>query len=315
MKKIIWIPLLVGGLLFAGGATLVACNVPKVAPVETPYDFAGKEINSISMDLSISDVSFKVGETAKVVCKESDKWHHEVNLNEESNALTINFTMKKKWYDFSELFQPRFAVEVYLPAGSYDTLNIKHSTGDVNVDKGFTFTELDIEGSTGDVLLKSDVANKAKIKQSTGKITVSEMKCAELSTEASTGKTTVSNVEVSGDAVLKSSTGKLVVNDFTSKNLTISSSTGDIKLTNAIMSEKMNLSASTGDIDIVDSDAGEVTIKTGTGDVEAVFLSVKDIDASSHTGKTKIDPNLNKDEGGNCKISTDTGDIKVSLKN
>ena len=314
MKKIIWIPLLVGGILLAGGATLVACNIPKAAPVETPYDFAGKEINTISMDLSISNVSFKVGESAKVVCKESDKYHHEVSFNEENKALSVNFKMAKKWYEFSDLFQPKFAVEVYLPSGSYETLNIKHSTGDINVDKGFTFNSIDLDGSTGDVEVKCNVVENAKIKQSTGDVTISDMNAASISTEVSTGKTSIKNVVVSGDVQLKASTGKVNVENLTCKNLTINASTGDIKLKDSLMSGKMDLKTGTGDVDIIDSDAAEVSIETDTGDVDATFLTIKNVDYHTDTGKLNIDKELDREAGGKCIVKTDTGNIKLSLK-
>ena len=314
MKKIIWIPLLVGGLLFAGGATLVACNIPKAAPVETPYDFAGKEIDSISMDLSISDVSFKVGDSAKVVCKESDKWHHEVNLNEESKALNINFSMKKKWYNFADLFQPKFAVEVYLPAGSYEALNITHSTGDINIASGFVFSSLNIEGSTGGVEIQTEVTNKAYIKQSTGDVSLSDSKAGELEIEVSTGKTKLSNVLVSGDVKLKASTGKVNANNLTCNNLTVNTSTGDITMKNTVAAGKATIKASTGEVTLEDFDAAEVSIQTDTGDVEATFLTIKNVDAETDTGKKNIDKELDREAGGKCYVKTDTGDIKLSLK-
>ena len=314
MKKIIWIPLVVGGLLFAGGATLVACNIPKASPIETPYDFAGKEINTISMDLSISDVSFKVGDSAKVVCKESDKWQHTVTLNEESKALNINFTMEKKWYNFADMFQPKFAVEVYLPAGNYESLNIKHSTGDVNVASGFTFTSFDIEGSTGDVEVKAEVSNKLHIKQSTGDVSLCDTKAAELDIEVSTGKTNISNVQVSSDVKLKSSTGKINVNSLTCNNLTVSASTGDIKMTNTLVSGTADIKASTGDVTLEDFDATEVIIKTSTGDVKATFLTIKNVDVDTDTGKKYVDKELDREAGGKCTVKTDTGDIELFLK-
>ena len=314
MKKIIWIPLVVGGLLFAGGVTLVACNVPKSAPVETPYDFSGKEISSVSTDLSISDISFKVGNSAKVVCKESDKWHHEVSLNEESNALNINFHMTKKWYNFADLFQPKFAVEVYLPSGNYEALNIKHSTGDVNVATGFTFSSLNVEGSTGNVEVKADVTNKTYIKQSTGDVSLSDNKTGELEINVSTGKINLSNVEVAGDAKLNGSTGKVNINGLKSNNLNVKTSTGDIVIKNSLIAGAANIKASTGDIFLEDFDAAEVSIETLTGDVEATFLTIKNVDIDTDTGKKNVDKELDRDAGGKCVVKTDTGDIKLSLK-
>ena len=314
MKKIIWIPLLVGGVLFAGGATLVACNIPRAAAVETPYDFAGKEINTISMDLSISDVSFKVGDSAKVVCKESDKWHHEVSLNEESKALSINFHMQKKWYNFADLFQPKFAVEVYLPSGNYETLNIKHSTGDVNLASGFVFSSLNLEGSTGDIDIKSEVTNKAYIKQSTGDVTLSDTKLGELETDISTGKTKLSNVVVTGDVKLKASTGETKVNNLTCNNLTVIASTGDIEMGNTIAAGKADLKTSTGDVELEDFDAAEVYIKTSSVDVGARLLTIKNVDADTDTGKKNIDKELDREAGGKCVVKSSTGNIKLSLK-
>ena len=314
MKKIIWIPLLVGGLLVASGTALVACNLPHTKGIETPYDFSGKEIKSVSMDLSISDISFKVGDSAKVICKEREKNHHEVSLNEENNALSIRFNMMKKWYNFADLFQPRFGVEVYLPAGSYETLNIKHSTGTVDIASGFTFSTLEIEGSTGDNNIKTNVTNKLHIKQSTGDISLSDTKAGEIDLDVSTGELNLSNVEATGNVKLKTSTGKINVNNFKCNDLTLEASTGDVSMNEAVASGKAFVKTSTGDITLKEFDASEVEISTSTGDIEAEFLTIKNVEASETTGKKNIDKELDREAGGKCKISTSTGNIKLTLK-
>ena len=314
MKKIIWIPLLVGGILVAGGTTLVACNTPKAKGIETPYDFAEKDIKSITTDLSISDVSIKVGESAKVICKESEKNHHEVVFIEDNNTLSINFSMNKKWYSFVDLFQPKFAVEIYLPAGTYETLNIKTSTGNFDVATGFTFASIKKEGSTGEVNVKANVTNKIYVKQSTGDISLCDMKAGEVELDTSTGKLDLANVEVIGNVKLKASTGAVKAKNVTCADLSVETSTGDIDLTNTVASGKASVKASTGDITLKGFDAAEVELSTSTGDIEAEFLTIKNVDASDTTDKKYIDKELDREAGGKCKVHTSTGKINLTLK-
>ena len=68
---------------------------------------------------------------------------------------------------------------------------------------------------------------------------------------------------------------------------------------------------STGDVKFDGSDAAEIFIKTDTGDVTGSLLTDKVFITQTDTGNIDVPKTVN---GGRCEISTDTGDIKISVK-
>ena len=60
------------------------------------------------------------------------------------------------------------------------------------------------------------------------------------------------------------------------------------------------------------SDAAEIFVQTSTGDVEGSLLSSKVFIANTDTGKVDVPKSIT---GGRCEITTDTGDIRISVIN
>ena len=67
---------------------------------------------------------------------------------------------------------------------------------------------------------------------------------------------------------------------------------------------------STGDVRFDRCDAASLEIKTGTGDVTGSLCSEKVFIARSDTGHISVPETVN---GGKCSITTDTGDIIITL--
>ena len=90
-------------------------------------------------------------------------------------------------------------------------------------------------------------------------------------------------------------------------------STGNIKLIDTIVEENMKIKTSTGDVEFDDSDANVlIEVKTSTGDVEGTLLTGKNFKLSTHTGYIK--PVESVTGLGTCKVTTDTGNINLSVK-
>ena len=66
------------------------------------------------------------------------------------------------------------------------------------------------------------------------------------------------------------------------------------------------------DVSFESFDAAEIFIKTDTGDVEGELLSAKVFIAKTDTGKINVPSTAT---GGRCEISTDTGDIRITVSN
>ena len=247
--------------------------------------------------------------SCRVELFEREKLKHIVSS--EASSLRIELEDTRKWYDYIGLFQfktPR--ITVYLPRGEYASLSIKTSTGDVSLPAGFSFESADISLSTGDVFCGASCAGTMSIKASTGDIDVNSMSAGELSLRVSTGRVYVTQVRCAGDLSVKVSTGKAALANVTCQNFNSSGSTGDITLKDVIASGAMNIQRSTGDVTFEKCDAAELTIKTDTGDVTGSLLSEKVFIAKSDTGSVRVPETTS---GGKCKVTTDTGKIKLVI--
>ena len=304
--------------------------------------------NSISISSKNADITLAHTDNAvaSVVCFDNKKMPHEVSVRD--GILTINVNDERKWYDHITLFSSiNPTVTVYLPNDTYAALSIDTDTSDVNIPDGFTFDNIDVELSTGDVSCSASANGFIKINASTGNVSVSDAiakdvsislstgdvnisKCsfASVSAKTSTGDHKISELNVEGDLTLNVSTGCAMLNKVNCSNFSSNGSTGDLCVKNTNVSgrfsvergtgdveleyciaEYFNVKTSTGDVELLESDAGEIYISTSTGDVEGSLLTSKIFITRTNTGKVRVPASV---EGGRCEISTDTGDIEIT---
>lgn len=250
------------------------------------------------------------GETAKVVCVEYEKESHAVSV--EDGTLTIRLVDTRKWYDCISFFSYKApSLTVYLPAGEYAALTVDTHTGDLQIAKDFKFASADITLTTGDVKTYASVSDLLKIKTSTGDIHVENLSVGALDLSVTTGKVTVSGVSCDGDVSLTVSTGKASLSDLTCQNLSSTGRTGDLTMTNVIAKGRFDIERSTGDVTFEKCDAAELSVKTDTGSVRGTLLSEKIFMTHTDTGKIDTPETIS---GGVCKITTDTGDIKIRIQ-
>ena len=315
MKKGFIALIVVGGVLLTAGAALLITGIvnEKVnrKAITNTYDIT-EEVKNFHFDITTADVSFKVSEdaTSKVICHEREKEVHDVTIADGTLSVTYkdNLAWYERWFDFNS---SKMSIEIYLPSGNYNSLSYKSGTGDLLINKEYSFNEVDAKVSTGDVNIYSDVTNKLKAEASTGHISLSEVSVGSLELKASTGRLNLNKVNVSGDITLNTSTGRMTLEEINASNLTTNCSTGDVKFTNVNITNNINITTSTGDVTIVDSDASTVDIHTRTGEVNATFLTDKIVYAETSTGEVNV-PHLKS--GGLCNIKTSTGDITVRIK-
>ncbi|MBO5416990.1 MAG: DUF4097 family beta strand repeat protein [Clostridia bacterium] len=112
-------------------------------------------------------------------------------------------------------------------------------------------------------------------------------------------------IEISGD------TGDVELTEITCKSLDIETDTGDIFLKSVMAEGNLSLDTDTGDVEFYRCDAGSIKADTDTGDISGTLLTEKVFIASSSTGNVRV-PSSTK--GGRCELSSDTGDIKISIE-
>ncbi len=271
-----------------------------------------EEFRDISLRTNTADIALlpSADGTAKVVCYETEKMKHTVTVTD--GTLTVELVDTRKWYDHIGIFSVDHAmVTVYLPSGDYGALTIDENTGDVGIPKDFSFETATLSLHTGDVTFDASVSEALTIKTTTGDIRVSGITAGSLALSVSTGDIDVGLVTCVGDTSITVSTGKARLADLSCKSFSSTGNTGDLALTNVIAEERIVIERSTGDVTLDGCDAAELSITTDTGDVTGSLLSEKIFFATTDTGKTDVPQTMS---GGKCEITTDTGDIRITLR-
>ena len=270
-----------------------------------------EEFSGISVKTNISKVMFlpSLDGQVRVECFERERENHVVSV--ENGTLVIEMVDTRSWYHHISFFS--FSVPqitVYLPAGEYGDLCVMGDTGDVSLPKDFSFASVDVSLDTGDVECAASSTGLMKIKTSTGDVELENFSADALEIRTSTGDIEVSSLSCAGDVSVRVSTGEADFENVTCQNLTTVGTTGDFSLNNVIATGSMSIERDTGDVHLMRCDATEVVITTDTGDVTGSFRTDKIVWASTDTGRVDVPKTT---EGGRCEITTDTGNIKISI--
>lgn len=291
-----------------------------------------EDFENIHVVADTADIKLVYTDTqaAKVICQnEREKMKHSVEVN--NGTLEIRINDERKWYNYINPFsfgEPE--ITVYLPKSEYNALKIEADTSDVEIPADFKFTGIDISlstgdteccasatefikinASTGDAEIENVTVGALEIAVSTGDLDIENVNAESLSLRTTTGRIEGSNINVGGAFSLNVSTGEASLSDVRAKSFTSGGSTGDLNLTRFVTEGMMNIERSTGDVTLNECDAGEIAIVTDTGNVRATLLTEKIFITRTDTGKVRVPETTT---GGKCKITTDTGDITVSVK-
>lgn len=246
--------------------------------------------NDIKIDGTTLDVNIHLSNNEnKVVYSENKKVTIEVKVIDD--VLTINQSDDRKFYDMLFDFT-NFKVDLYLTQELIDSLIIKGKTGDIDINKGFTFNNVDIDNSTGDIEFESNVNNNLTIVNSTGDVEIEKS-------------------NINGVVNIETKTGDIEMADVNCNELDIEISTGDTDLTNVIVTNDFKMKGSTGDLKFDGFDAKNIYVEVSTGSVNGTILSSKIFIAKSETGSVQVPETLT---GGISKITTGTGNIRISYK-
>lgn len=304
---------LVGGLIFGGIMTMLNWDFTKLntSKLVSNTHTVTEAFQNVSVTTDTADITFVPSQdgSTTVICQEFDDAQHAVSV--ENGTLVVALKNTQKWYQYIGLHFSKPNITVTLPQGAYDAVTIRGNTGDVTIPDNFTFRDMDITQSTGNVKSLASAAGTVQIKTSTGDIRVENASVGTLKLSVTTGKVTVSSVTCAGDFSLQVSTGKAAITGTSCRNLTSHGDTGSMALQNVIATEKFSIERSTGDVTFTDCDAAEIFVKTDTGDVTGNLLSEKVFIVETDTGKIDVPKSVT---GGRCEIETDTGDIKITVK-
>lgn len=303
---------LIGCILFAGVMSKLKWDFTKLSTVQ--YEMNAYEISEAFDDISINtdtaDITFMLSndEHCRVECHAEESEKHLVTVKD--HALVIEAAPRDNWYDYTGISLGESRITVYLPKTEYASLSINESTGDIEIPKDFSFNNVNISLSTGDVNFNASASEMIQIKTSTGNICVVDISAGALDLSVTTGKVTVSSVTCEGDIAVGVSTGNTYLTDTRCKSMISSGNTGDIYLDNVIAAKKFSIERSTGDVRFENSDATEIFVETRTGYVTGTLLTDKVFIIQTDTGTVDVPKTT---DGGRCEIITDTGDIIIKI--
>ena len=309
--------LLIGGIILAVGLVIGLIGLAlshfsfkglsSDQSVTNTYDVS-ESFDQISIDVDTDDIEFLPAADGKcrVVCQESEKIYHKVFVS--GKTLTIQLVNNRSWTDFFGF--ESYKITVYLPGKTYAALVIEASTGDITLPADFSFDTLRISASTGDINCAAS-AEKTEIALDTGDISLSGISSDEITLSTTTGHISVSSVTCSGVLSTKVDTGKTVLKDVSCESFVSTGTTGRLSMTNVIVKESIAIERSTGDITFDGCDADTIKVKTSTGDVSGTLLTEKIFFTETSTGDIHVPKSMT---GGACEITTDTGDIEISIR-
>ncbi len=115
---------------------------------------------------------------------------------------------------------------------------------------------------------------------------------------------------LSGKLSISADTGNITLLNCSMGKLELDADTGDIHLTDTVAANMMDIETNTGDVTFDRADGGSIHVETDTGDVTGTFATEKLFRGESDTGRIPIPWDT---RGGDCIVTTDTGDIKLSI--
>ena len=306
--------ILVGCILFVGVMSVLKWDFKQLSTrkYETNTHAVTDSFRHISITADTADINFELSEdgTISVVCHEDVNFQHTVTV--EDNTLVIKATRSHKWYHYVGIGFESSSITVYLPAGEYGDLTVRATTGDVYLPVYVDFKSVDIVVSTGDIVCFACVSGELKVKTSTGDIALKAVTAESIHLSATTGEIWIKAIDT-GDLSVDVTTGEARIYRVNCRWLTSTGSTGDIILRDVVATSDFTITRSTGDVIFDDCDAGSMKVSTDTGDIMGTFRTMKTFVAHTDTGKVEIPTHL-PPSGGLCELTTDTGNIHITLE-
>ena len=265
--------ILTGCIIFGGVMTVLKWDFTKLSTVKY-------ETNDYLIAEYFKDISIKTN-TADIAFLPSENTQTKIICHEQS---TLKHSVAVK--------DGTLTVELIDTRRWYDCIGISFGTPKITV------------------YIPSGEYGALKIKTSTGNIDAADISADLVDFSVTTGEITATNIKSNGDIKISVSTGKANITNAQSKNFISNGNTGNIMLKNTIAKEKINVKRSTGDVKFENCDANEILITTDTGSVTGSLMSEKVFIAKTDTGHINVPKTVN---GGRCEITTDTGNIKITV--
>ncbi len=305
--------ILTGGIIFTGVMTMLKWDFKRLST--TKFETKTYEITEKYKDILIlsktADVELVATDDSVITVKCYERFNAKHSVTVDDGTILIKEDDTRKWYEHIGVSFENPTITVHVPKNFRSSLGITTFTGNVKIPKDLNFENIEIIGNTGKIECNASAEQSIKASTSTGIISVDNVTTGAVSLSVSTGKITASNISCENSFEADVSTGDCILTDIECKSFASDGNTGSLTMTNVIASEKFTISRSTGDVKFEKCDASEISIETDTGYVRGSLLTDKIFIANSDTGSINVPKTTS---GGMCEITTDTGNIKITIE-
>ena len=146
--------------------------------------------------------------TCRVECMESEKICYSVTT--ENNVLHIECADRRTLfsrYKFSKA-QRHATVRVYLPQGTYKSLEVETTSGDIAIPAGYAFDTASLQSTSGDIACCAE-CSLLSIETTSGDIALKNAKCSTIELCSTSGDITLENVQSSKKTHAETTSGKV----------------------------------------------------------------------------------------------------------
>lgn len=158
--------------------------------------------------------------------------------------------------------------------------------------KWYEYIGFDFDSPRITVSLPKSQYDAITVNAVTGSLNLRDLQLNSLSVKTTTGNIRLDALNVGGD-------------------IDLATSTGNILLANTVAKNDMRLECSTGNIHFESADSAQIIARTTTGNIKGTLLSGKTFRTKTSTGSVNVPQDS---AGGNCELSTSTGNIKIAIQ-
>lgn len=232
-----------------------------------------------------------------------------------NGKLTVKQTDERKWSQKIGIYHHSTqdtTLLIYLPAGSYGSISIKSTSGDVSMPRGVLFAE----GEEGEAITLTTTFGSAVLESASGDMTFLAETREGLSAETISGDLTLAHA-MGGEVRIKTTSGDLEFVDSTPASLEVTTTSGELRLQNVYVRANNGARVHTmsGDVKMQSCYAHDLDIETTSGDVELRFDEGIIVETHTTSGDVTLVPDKEENLGANgeiCRVKTTSGDIYIS---
>lgn len=220
--------------------------------------------------------------TCRVECMESEKICYSVTT--ENNVLHIECADRRTLfsrYKFSKA-QRHATVRVYLPQGTYKSLEVETTSGDIAIPAGYAFDTASLQSTSGDIACCAE-CSLLSIETTSGDIALKNAKCSTIELCSTSGDITLENVQSSKKTHAETTSGKVQFINLETTELEIHTASGKVSSEN-IKCTTLQIGTASGEVHLThvkSSNTIEVDTASGKVSLENTSSAVLHVDTIS----------------------------------